>query len=149
MLNRRLTTQLVGSYSKPNWLICHHRVTTPYNDHTFWRPDAAVLLEAQNDATLLAIADQERAGLDVVTDGEERRQRFDSYFFRFKGLDTVNLAPWIVENRDMSFIDLSSDVGDRLAKAQAPRVVGKLTWPGPIVLDDLRFLSGMPGAPSK
>jgi len=140
MLNRRLTTQLVVSYSKPNWLIRQHRVTAPYNDDTFLRPDAAVLLEAQNDATLLAIADQERAGLDVVTDGEERRQRFDSYFFRFKGLDTVNLAPWIVENRDMSFIDLSSDVGDRLAKAQAPRVVGKLTWPGPIVLDDLRFL---------
>lgn len=81
MLNRKLTTQLVGSYSKPNWLIRHHRVTTPYNDDTFWRPEAAVLLEAQNDATLLAIADQERAGLDVVTDGEERRQRFDSYFF--------------------------------------------------------------------
>ena len=40
----------------------------------------------------------------------------------------------------MSFIDLSSDVGDRLARAQAPRVVGKLTWPGSMVLEDLRFL---------
>ena len=67
MLNRRLTTQLVGSYSKPSWLIRHHRVTTPYNDDTFWRPDAAVLLEAQNDATLLAIADQERAGLGMLS----------------------------------------------------------------------------------
>ncbi|MBM3802694.1 MAG: 5-methyltetrahydropteroyltriglutamate--homocysteine methyltransferase [Acidimicrobiia bacterium] len=140
MLNRKLTTQLVGSYSKPNWLIRHHRVTTPYNDNTFWRPEAAVLLEAQNDATRLAIADQEAAGLDVVTDGEERRQRFDSYFFRFDGLDTANLAPWSMDKRDMSFIDLDSRVGSRLAGAQAPRVVGKLRWPGPIALEDLRFL---------
>jgi 5-methyltetrahydropteroyltriglutamate--homocysteine methyltransferase len=139
-MNRSLTTQLVGSYSKPNWLIRHHRVTTPYNDASFWRPDAAVLREAQNDATLLAIADQERAGLDVITDGEQRRQRFDSYFFRFNGLDTVHLAPWSVENRDMSFIDLDSELAGRLAEAQAPRVVGPLAWSGPVVLDDLRFL---------
>ncbi|MBM3803868.1 MAG: hypothetical protein FJW26_16320 [Acidimicrobiia bacterium] len=83
MLNRRLTAELVGSYSKPNWLIRHHRVTTPYNDDTFWRPETAVLREAQNDATLLAIAGQERAGF--VTDGEERRQRFDSCFFALRG----------------------------------------------------------------
>ena len=139
-MNRSLTTQLVGSYSKPNWLIRHHRVTTPYNDTSFWRPDAAVLLEAQNDATLLAIADQERAGLDIITDGEQRRQRFDSYFFRFNGLDTVRLAPWPIKNRDMSFIDLDSELAGRLAEAQAPRVVGQLTWSGPVVLDDLRFL---------
>jgi 5-methyltetrahydropteroyltriglutamate--homocysteine methyltransferase len=140
MLGCRLTTQLVGSYSKPNWLIRHHQVTTPYNDQTFWRPDAVVLREAQDDATLLAIADQQRAGLDIITDGEQRRQRFDSYFFRFEGLDTVNLASWRTDKRDMSFIELRPDVGGRLAKAQAPRVVGTLRWQGPIVLDDLRFL---------
>ena len=89
---------------------------------------------------MLAISDQERAGLDIVTDGEQRRQRFDSYFFRFNGLDTVNLARWPVAHRDMSFIDLNSEVGTRLAEAKAPRVVGKLSWPGPIVLNDLHFL---------
>jgi 5-methyltetrahydropteroyltriglutamate--homocysteine methyltransferase len=139
-MNRGLTTQLVGSYSKPNWLIRHHRVTTPYNDSTFWRPEPEVLAEAQDAATMLAISDQERAGLDIVTDGEQRRQRFDSYFFRFNGLDTVNLAPWSVKHRDMSFIDLNSELGIRLAEAKAPRVVGKLSWSGPIVLNDLRFL---------
>jgi 5-methyltetrahydropteroyltriglutamate--homocysteine methyltransferase len=131
---------LVGSYSKPNWLIRHQRVTTPYNDATFWRPDPEVLVEAQDDATVLAISDQERAGLDIVTDGEQRRQRFDSHFFRFNGLDTVNLAPWSVKHREMSFIDLNSELGTRLAEAKAPRVVGKLGWPGPIVLNDLRFV---------
>ena len=149
MLNSGLTTQLVGSYSKPNWLIRHHRVTTPYNDDTFWRPEAEVLREAQDDATLLAITDQERAGLDIVTDGEQRRQRFDAYFFRFHGLDTVNLAPWTPANRDMSFVELSSEVGDRLARAQAPRVVGRLGWPGPIALEDLRFLKQHTSRPVK
>ena len=148
-MNRRLTTQLVGSYSKPNWLIRHHRVTTPYNDTTFWRPEAEVLLEAQNDATRLAITDQERAGLDIITDGEQRRQRFDAYFFRFNGLDTVQLAPWSVKNRDMSFIDLNPELGGRLSQAQAPRVVDKLTWSGPVVLEDLRFLKRHARGPVK
>jgi 5-methyltetrahydropteroyltriglutamate--homocysteine methyltransferase len=139
-MKRPLTTQLVGSYSKPGWLIRHHRVTTPYSDSTFWRPEPEVLPEAQNDATLLAIADQERAGLDVITDGEQRRQRFDSYFFRFDGIDTVKLGRWSMGNRNLSFLDLNPEVATRLAEALAPRVVGKVSWPGPIVLDDLRFL---------
>src|SRR5581483_7961640 len=104
-MQRELTTQLVGSYTKPDWLIRHQRVTTPYNDDSFWRPDAEVRRQAQDDATLLAISDQERAGLDVITDGEQRRQRFDTYFFRFKGLDTTKLARWKTEERDMSFIE--------------------------------------------
>lgn len=149
MLSSGLTTQLVGSYSKPNWLIRHHRVTTPYHDGTFWRPDAEVLREAQDDATLLSIADQERAGLDIITDGEQRRQRFDAYFFRFQGLDTVNLAPWTVSRRDMSFIEVDAEVSDRLATAQAPRVVGELGWPGPIALEDLRFLKRHTSRPVK
>ena len=117
-----LLTQFVGSYAKPNWLMCHHRVTTPYADETFWRPEANVLLEAQDDATLLAIADQERAGLDVVTDGEQRRHRFDTYFLRFNGLDTSNLARWSMDNRNYRFVDLTPEVKKRLDQAQAPRV---------------------------
>ncbi len=89
-----LLTQLVGSYSKPDWLIRHHRVTTPYGDDTFWRPEAEVLQNAQDDATRLAIADQERAGLDLITDGEERRHRFDSHFLRFQDLDLEELGQW-------------------------------------------------------
>jgi 5-methyltetrahydropteroyltriglutamate--homocysteine methyltransferase len=137
-LTRALITQLVGSYSKPNWLINHHRVTSPSS--TFWRPDEEVLAEAQDDATVVAIADQERAGLDVITDGEQRRQRFDTYFFRWGGIDLENLGRWSMENRDMSFIDLNPEVKARLDQAVAPRVVSEITWPGPIALNDLRFL---------
>jgi hypothetical protein len=57
---RPLTTQLVGSYTKPDWLIRHQRVTTPFGDDSFWRPEAEVRQQALDDATLLAIADQER-----------------------------------------------------------------------------------------
>ena len=139
-MTRPLGTQLVGSYTKPNWLIRHQRVTTPYDDG-FWRPESDVLAEAQDDATLLAIADQERAGLDVVTDGEQRRQRFDAYFFsRFDGLDTKRLGAWSMKGRDMSFVALDPEIEKRLKRAEAPRVVGEVSCPEPITLADLRFL---------
>ena len=139
-MTRPLGTQLVGSYTKPGWLIRHHRVTTPYDDD-FWRPEPAVLAEAQDDATLLAIADLERAGLDVVTDGEQRRQRFDSYFFQcLEGLDTKRLGAWSMRERDMSFLDLAPEIEERLKKAEAPRVTGEVCCGGPITLEDLRFL---------
>ncbi len=138
MMNRPLTTQLVGSYTKPGWLIRHQRVTSPAAD--FWRPDPEALAEAQDDATRLAVADQERAGLDVITDGEERRQRFDTYFFRFGGIDAEHLGRWSMDNRDMSFIDVTPDLKTRLEQAMTARVVAEVTWPGPMALDDLRFL---------
>jgi 5-methyltetrahydropteroyltriglutamate--homocysteine methyltransferase len=138
---RLLPVQLVGSYAKPTWLVRHHKVTTPYGDDSFWRPEPDVRGEAKDDATRLAIADQEQAGLDVITDGEERRQRFDAYFLeRLGGVDTNELGRWSLEGRDLSFIDVDPDVRGRLDQAMAPRVVSELTWPGPIALDDLRFL---------
>ena len=140
MLHRPLTTQLVGSYTKPDWLIRHRRVTTPYPDDGFWRPDPEVRAQALDDATLLAIGDQERAGLDVIGDGELRRRRFDTYFLRFGGIDTEELGRWDMGPRDLSFVELSPEVGARLADAYAPRVVGEIAWRDPIALDDLRFL---------
>jgi 5-methyltetrahydropteroyltriglutamate--homocysteine methyltransferase len=137
-MRRPLTTQLVGSYTKPGWLIRHHRVTSPASD--FWRPEPEALREAQDDATLLAIADQERAGLDVITDGEERRQRFDTYFFKFDGIDAEMQGRWSMHNRDMSFIDLDPAVKARLEGAQTARVVSEVDWREPLALDDLRFL---------
>jgi len=145
-----LLVQLVGSYTKPNWLINHHRVTTPYNDDSFWRPEPDVRREAQDDATRLAIDDQERLGLDVITDGEQRRHRFDTYFFRrLGGVDTANLGKWSTENRDLSFVDVDPEVRARLDRALAPRVVSQVTWPGPMVLDDLRFLKSHTRRPVK
>jgi 5-methyltetrahydropteroyltriglutamate--homocysteine methyltransferase len=135
-----LTTQLVGSYSKPEWLIRHQRVTTPFDDEGFWRPEPEVRQQALDDATRLAIADQERVGLDLITDGEQRRQRYDTYFFRFGGLDMQTLGRWDMTPRDLSFVELEAEVAERLSEARAPRVVGQITWPGPIALEDLRFL---------
>lgn len=115
-------------------------MTAPFGDDSFWRPEAEVRQQAFDDATRLAIADQERAGLDLVTDGEQRRQRYDTYFFRFGGLDTKDLGRWEMGPRDLSFVDVDPDVAARLSTALAARVVGEITWPGPMALEDLRFL---------
>jgi 5-methyltetrahydropteroyltriglutamate--homocysteine methyltransferase len=140
LMLRPLTTQLVGSYTKPDWLIRHQQVTSQFGDDSFWRPEAEVREQAFDDATRLAIADQERAGLDLVTDGEQRRQRYDTYFFRFGGLDTENLALWDTARRDLSFVDVDPVVAARLTSARVARVVGDLVWHGPTAVNDLRFL---------
>jgi|TARA_B100001964_G_scaffold219014_1_gene260718 5-methyltetrahydropteroyltriglutamate--homocysteine methyltransferase len=137
---RPLTTQLVGSYTKPDWLICHHNVTTPYGDETFWRPESDVLEQAKDDASRLAIFDQERAGLDIITDGEQRRHRYDSYFFRFNGVDNAKLGRWSMKERYMNFIDMDEGFQERVHEAWVPRVVGEIGWPGPMTLSDLQFL---------
>ena len=142
-----LLTQLVGSYSMPGWLTNHHRVTTPTG--TFWRPESEVLGEAQDDATRLAIFDQERAGLDIVTDGEQRRERFDTYFFALDGIDTTTLGHWSMAERDMSFLDLDPAAAERLRNARTPRVVGPVKWRAPIALADLRFLKRHASRPIK
>jgi len=67
-------TSLVGSYPQPDWLIDRERLRDRFPPRVraqeLWRVDQARLDEAQRDATLLAIRAQERAGLDIVTDGE-------------------------------------------------------------------------------
>ena len=142
-----LLTQLVGSYSMPGWLTNHHQVTTPTGN--FWRPESEVLGEAQDDATRLAIFDQECAGLDIVTDGEQRRERFDIYFFALDGIDTATLGRWSMAERDMSFLDLDPAVAERLRNARTPRVVGPVKWRAPIALADLRFLKRHTSRPVK
>ena len=73
-----LPTTLVGSYPQPDWLIDREalagRLPPRVRASDLWRVDPERLKEAQDDATLLAIRDQERAGLDIVTDGEIRRE---------------------------------------------------------------------------
>src|SRR4051794_41939815 len=74
-----LPTSLVGSYPQPDWLIDRERLRSQMPPRVrareLWRVDPRWLEEAQDDATLLAIRDQERAGLEVITDGEMRRGR--------------------------------------------------------------------------
>src|SRR4051794_41269867 len=77
-----IPTSLVGSYAQPNWLIDRERLRERFPPRVrareLWRVPAEYLEEAQDDATRLAIADQERAGLDILTDGEMRRGAYSN-----------------------------------------------------------------------
>lgn len=80
------STQIVGSYTKPHWLARHQRMRAL--DGSWWRPDVDVLAEAKRDAVRLAIYEQERAGLAVVTDGEAQRAAYDRHFLSaLSGID--------------------------------------------------------------
>jgi 5-methyltetrahydropteroyltriglutamate--homocysteine methyltransferase len=90
-----IPTSLVGSYPQPDWLIdreaLHHRLPPRVRASELWRVDPAYLQEAQNDAVLVAIRDQERAGLDIVTDGEMRRESYSNFFATaLEGIDVNN-----------------------------------------------------------
>ncbi|MGH6886379.1 MAG: 5-methyltetrahydropteroyltriglutamate--homocysteine methyltransferase, partial [Geminicoccales bacterium] len=83
MADRILPTTVVGSYPQPEWLIDREllktmvpRVRVP----EIWRVVEAHLEQAQDDATLLAIRDMERAGIDIITDGEMRRESYSNRF---------------------------------------------------------------------
>ena len=78
-----LPTTLVGSYPQPDWLIDRERLSKQVpriRARDLWRIEPDRLEAAQDDATLLAIRDQERAGLDIVTDGEMRRESYSNRF---------------------------------------------------------------------
>ena len=77
-------TSLVGSYPQPDWLIDRDRLAGRFPPRVrareLWRVDPEYLEQAQDDATLLAIRAQEQAGLDILTDGEERRESYSNRF---------------------------------------------------------------------
>src|SRR4051812_41925130 len=92
-----LPTTLVGSYPQPDWLIDRRRLAgmVPPRAHAreLWRVEPAYLTQAQDDATILAIRDQERAGIDVITDGEMRRESYSNRFATaLDGMDGDNPA---------------------------------------------------------
>jgi 5-methyltetrahydropteroyltriglutamate--homocysteine methyltransferase len=123
-------TSLVGSYPQPDWLIDRARLTSRLPPRVrateLWRVAPEALEQAQDDATLLAIRDQERAGLDIVTDGEERRESYSNRFAT--ALDGVDLDnPGTVTGRDGR-------------PNPVPRVVGEVRRRHPVEVDDLRFL---------
>jgi 5-methyltetrahydropteroyltriglutamate--homocysteine methyltransferase len=124
-----LPTSLVGSYPQPEWLIDHARLSKQVprvraDDLWLVAPDRREA--AQDDATILAIRDQERAGLDIVTDGEQRRESYSNRFATaLDGVDVNN--PGTVINRN----------GRPIA---VPRVVGPIRRNGPVELRDLKLL---------
>lgn len=133
---RPLSAQIVGSYSKPGWLI--------RKDKAFrfgaepWRPDAEVLNEARADAARLAIYEQERADLDIVTDGEAQRAAYDRYFYaRIGGVDVAHLADRPSKPKPASGNgSLEEDRAAELDWIQSnlPRITAPLTWKEPLSL---------------
>src|ERR1700674_1433105 len=125
-----LPTSLVGSLPQPDWLIDRALLTgnTPprVRMRDLWRVAPEYLEQAQDDATVLAIRDQERAGLDIITDGEMRRESYSNRFATaLEGVDLDN--PGTVTSRSGK-------------QVLVPRVVGKIRRKNAVELRDLRFL---------
>ena len=129
--NTLLPTTLVGSYPQPDWLIDRQRLAAivPPRAHArdLWRVDPPWLEQAQDDATLLAIRDQERAGIDVITDGEMRRESYSNRFATaLDGMDSDNPAQ--IPSRTPGKVQI------------VPRVVGKIRRRQPVQVRDVAFL---------
>ena len=134
-----IPTTLVGSYPQPDWLIDRERLLSNLPPRVrareLWRVDEPFLAQAQDDATALAIRDFERAGLDILTDGEIRRESYSNRFATaLEGMD----------------IDHPAMVVGRTGKENAvPRVVGPIRRTRPVEVDDLRFLRASTDRPVK
>ncbi len=129
MTQEILQTTVVGSYPQPDWLVNRQmlsKVVPRTRLRELWRVDEPFLEQAQDDATLLAIRDMERAGIDIVTDGEMRRESYSNRFATaLDGIDDENPAE--IVNRS----------GNR---TPVPRVVGRIRRTGPVELRDMQFL---------
>ncbi|MDQ1667327.1 MAG: 5-methyltetrahydropteroyltriglutamate--homocysteine methyltransferase [Actinomycetota bacterium] len=123
-------TSLVGSYPQPEWLIDRAKLAGRFpprvRAHELWRIPGDDLPQAQDDATVLAIRAQERAGLDVLTDGEIRRESYSNHFATaLEGVD----------------IDNPGEALDRSGHPNpVPRLVADIRRPGPVQRRDLEFL---------
>jgi len=121
---------LVGSYPQPEWLIDREKLAGRFPPRTraleLWRIPDPLLAEAQDDATLLAIRAQEAAGLDVITDGEIRRESYSNRFATaLEGIDIDNPG---------TALDRSGHPNP------VPRIVGKIRRKHPVEVDDVAFL---------
>lgn len=126
----RLLTTVVGSYPQPEWLVDRQALSTRLPPRVrapeLWRVDPRWLAEAQDDATIVAIHDMERAGVDILTDGEIRRESYSNRFAT--ALEGVSLEPpGIALNRTGH-------------PNPVPRIAGPIRWPGPVLVRDLEFL---------
>jgi 5-methyltetrahydropteroyltriglutamate--homocysteine methyltransferase len=124
-----LPTTLVGSYPQPDWLIDRARLAKQVprvRARDLWLIDREKLEAAQDDATLLAIRDQEHAGLNIITDGEQRRESYSNRFAT--ALDGIDLdSPGKTPNRTGGF-------------STVPRVVGPIRRKYPVEVRDVEFL---------
>jgi 5-methyltetrahydropteroyltriglutamate--homocysteine methyltransferase len=134
-----LPTSLVGSYPQPDWLIDRqklgHRMPPRVRAAELWRVAPEFLEQAQDDATLLAIRQQERAGLDIITDGEMRRESYSNRFATtLSGIDLDQPGKVIGRDGNANYV---------------PRVVGRIQRNGPVEVRDLKFLRANTDRPVK
>ncbi len=125
-----LPTSLVGSYPQPDWLIDREKLAGRFPPRTrqreLWRIAPEFLDQAQDDATLVAIRDQERAGLDIITDGEIRRESYSNRFATaLEGVDLDNPG---------TALDRSGHPNP------VPRVTGKIRRRHAVEIRDVEFL---------
>jgi 5-methyltetrahydropteroyltriglutamate--homocysteine methyltransferase len=125
-----LPTTVVGSYPQPDWLVDRAALTKHGVPRThaqdIWRVPAELLEQAQDDGTVLAIRDMERAGIDIITDGEIRRESYSNRFaLALDGIDAEH--PGEVRSQSGRVMPV-------------PRVVGKIRRRAPVELRDVQFL---------
>src|SRR3954451_18718050 len=134
-----IPTSLVGSYAQPDWLIDRERLRGRFPPRVrateLWRGDPKYLEQAQDDATVLAIRDQERAGLDIITDGEARRESYSNRF-------ATALAGVDIDNPGTA-LDRSGHPNP------VPRVVGPIERMHTVQVRDVQFLRANTSRPVK
>ncbi len=121
----------IGSFPRPNWL------AQPDRARVIFRLEGDTLKEAQDDATALSIHNQEQIGLDLLSDGEQRRTGFINHILAgFDGVDLAHEALKPIYRR-------------RAQERMVPRIVGKIKRRTPAILDDLRFAKAQTNKPIK
>ena len=133
-----LPTTVVGSYPQPDWLLNREllsKIVPRTRMQELWRIPGVFLEQAQDDATVLAIRDMERAGIDVITDGEMRRESYSNRFATaLEGLDSAN--PGQVKTRAGTMTPV-------------PRVVARIRRSQAVELRDMQFLRANTRLPAK
>src|SRR5262249_14992432 len=132
-------TTLVGSYPQPEWLVDRDKLSKSLparvRARELWRVPEPYLAQAQDDATILAIHAQETAGLDIITDGEIRRESYSNRFAT--ALDGIDIDhPGIV-------------MGRTGRPNPVPRIVGPIRRRHPVAIDDVKFLRTHTSKPIK
>jgi 5-methyltetrahydropteroyltriglutamate--homocysteine methyltransferase len=124
-----LQTTIAGSLPKPGWLAAPEKLWAP------WQLEGEELAEGKRDAVRLALADQEAAGIDIVSDGEQTRQHFVTTFIeRLEGVDFQHKRTVRIRNR---------------YDADVPVVTGPVKRPMPVFLEDVEFLRSQTSRPVK
>jgi 5-methyltetrahydropteroyltriglutamate--homocysteine methyltransferase len=129
MIKKLLPTSTAGSLPKPSWLAQAETLWSP------WKLQGDELIEGKQDALRLSLEDQIQAGIDIVSDGEQTRQHFVTTFIEhLDGVDFVNR--------------MTVKIRDRY-DANVPTVVGAVTRPRPVFVEDARFLRQQTAQPIK